>query len=317
MRVLITGIAGFVGRHLAAHLAEATDWQLCGLVRSAARHGSVGTVPLIEADLTDAAATGRAIAAARPQLIFHLAAQANVPQSFADPVGTFQANVIAQLNLLRACIAAGDDPLLVIASSSEIYGPVASHELPVTEATPLRPVNPYAVAKATQDLMAYQYFASHRLRSIRLRLFNHIGPGQSEAFVSAAFAAQIARIEAGLQPPLMRVGNLAAERDFSDVRDIACAYEAAARHGVAGEAYNIASDRPVAIAQLLTGMLARASVAIRIEHDQARMRPSDVPRVVGDSRRFRDATGWQPQRPLDQTLDDILADWRIRIRSPR
>jgi GDP-4-dehydro-6-deoxy-D-mannose reductase len=316
MRALITGINGFVGGYLAEHLLLSTHpWHVSGISRqqaSAANHLPAG-VELITADLTDADQVAGVIHAARPDVIFHLAAQANVPRSFADPVATFENNVFAQLRLFQALIQQKIDPLIVIAGSAEIYGMIQPEDLPVDEETPLRPANPYAVAKAAQDLLAYQYHISHRLRTVRLRLFNHIGPRQTEQYVAAAFAAQIARVEAGKQPPLMRVGNLAAERDFTDVRDVVRAYELAALYGEPGAAYNIGSDRAVSVRWLLDTLLTLSTHDITVEPDPARMRPSDVPQIVSDSRRFRERTGWAPDIPLEQTLSDILVFWREQI----
>jgi GDP-4-dehydro-6-deoxy-D-mannose reductase len=182
--------------------------------------------------------------------------------------------------------------------------------LPVHEQVPLRPVNPYAVSKATQDLLAYQYYVSHQIQTIRLRPFNHIGPRQEELYVASAFAAQIARIEAGKQEPRLRVGNLAAERDFTDVRDIVRAYALAAQHGTPGRAYNIGAGRTVSIRWLLDTLIQASTQAIEVELDPARMRPADVPRVVCDNRLFQQDTNWAPQIPLEQTLRDILDYWR-------
>jgi GDP-4-dehydro-6-deoxy-D-mannose reductase len=246
-------------------------------------------------------------------VIFHLAGQSNVARSFADPAGTMSANLSAQIYLTQAIIKLRLSPLLLIAGSNEIYGAVQPDNLPLDEDAPLRPVNPYAVSKAAQDLLAFQYSVSHRLRIIRLRPFNHIGPRQSDAFVASAFAAQVAQIEAGRQPPLMRVGNLSAERDFTDVRDMVRAYELAAVHGEPGEAYNIGSGRPVRIQRLLDTLMALSSRDIAVEADPARMRPSDVPTVICDSRRFRERTGWEAQIPLEQTLYDTLEYWRAWV----
>jgi GDP-4-dehydro-6-deoxy-D-mannose reductase len=248
-------------------------------------------------------------------VIFHLAAQSNVPRSFEDPAATLTTNVIAQLHLFQAVLRLRQNPLLLIVGSNEMYGHVEPEELPLTEETPLRPVNPYAVSKAAQDLLAYQYHASHQLRTIRLRPFNHIGPRQSEQFVVSSFAAQIARIEAGQQAPVIRVGNLAAERDFTDVRDMVRAYALAAHHGRVALAYNIGSGHSVSIRWLLDTLLTFSTCDIAIEPDPARMRPSDVPRVLSDSRRFREHTGWAPQITLEQTLFDVLEYWRARVKN--
>jgi GDP-4-dehydro-6-deoxy-D-mannose reductase len=315
MRALITGINGFVGGHLAEHLLSSGRWEIAGIARqpALALETLIGRVTYIAADLSDREQTLGALARIRPDVIFHLAGQSNVPHAFADPHTTVQTNIGAQLNLFLGVLQLRIDPLIIVASSNEIYGLVRPEDLPVNEQTPLRPVNPYAVSKAAQDLFAYQYHISHRLRTIRLRPFNHIGPRQTEAFVVPAFAAQIARIEAGLQPPVLRVGNLAAERDFSDVRDIVRAYELAALHGEVGAAYNVGSGQAVGVQRILDILLTFSTHDIQIEPDPSRMRPSDVPRVVCDASRFHADTGWTPRIPLEQTLFDTLEYWRFRV----
>ncbi|HEU5086075.1 MAG TPA: GDP-mannose 4,6-dehydratase, partial [Roseiflexaceae bacterium] len=247
---------------------------------------------------------------------FHLAGQSNVPRSFQNPAETLYINIFSELHLFEALLELKQNPVVLITGSNEIYGQVRPDELPVGEQTPLRPVNPYAVSKAAQDLLAFQYHVAHKLRTIRLRPFNHIGPRQAESFVASAFAAQIARIEAGLQEPRLRVGNLAAERDFTDVRDIVQAYILAATHGEPGAAYNIGSGHAVSIRWLLDTLIGHSSAAIEVESDPARMRPADVPRVVCDARFFHEHTGWEPHIPLTRTLADILNYWRGVVTSP-
>lgn len=317
MRVLITGINGFVGGHLAEHLLAIGGWDVWGLARqlSIALPALQGRIEFVRAELRSFDQVASALERVRPEVIFHCAAQSNVPRSFDDPIDTLQSNIFAQLNLFQAVLRLHQNPLMLIITSNEIYGNVRPEELPLDEATPLRPVNPYAVSKAAQDLLAYQYHVSHRLRTIRLRPFNHIGPRQSEQFVASAFGAQIARIEAGLQEPLLRVGNLTAERDFTDVRDVVRAYALAARHGQVGLAYNIGSGRCVSIRWLLDTLLAFCERDIAVEPDPSRARPADVPRVLSESSRFREHTGWEPQLPLEQTLYDILEYWRSQVRT--
>jgi GDP-4-dehydro-6-deoxy-D-mannose reductase len=317
MRLLITGINGFVGGYLAEHLLASAAGEIWGLARqsSLVLADLRGRVQLVAADLCDLDQVVAALASVRPDVIFHLAGQSNVPRSFAEPAQTLMTNVLAQLHLFQAALRLKQNPLFLIVCSNEIYGRVAPEDLPLDEETPLRPVSPYAVSKAAQDLLAYQYHISHKLRSIRLRPFNHIGPRQAEQFVASAFAAQIARIEAGVQEPLLRVGDLTAERDFTDVRDMARAYALAAQHGEPGQAYNIGSGRTVSIRWLLDTLLAFSARDIAVEPDPARMRPADVPRVVCDSHRFRERSGWAPQIPLEQTLHDILEYWRAQVRS--
>lgn len=319
MRGLITGINGFVGGHLAEYLLTQAGWEVYGLARQPllALPQLRERVQLLVVDLNDRQQTQAALAECCPDVIFHLAGQSNVQRSFQDPVGTFQANIFAQLHLFQSLLELGQSPLIVIACSNEIYGQIQPEDLPVSEQTPLRPVSPYAVSKATQDLLAYQYHNSHQLRTIRLRLFNHIGPRQEEGFVASAFAAQIARIEAGFQPPRLRVGNLAAERDFTDVRDIVRAYVMAAQYGKVGSAYNVGSGRIASIRWLLDTLIGLSACPITVELNPALMRPADVPRVVSDSRRFRQDTGWQPTIALEQTLADILAGWRDIVQHER
>jgi GDP-4-dehydro-6-deoxy-D-mannose reductase len=317
MRALITGVNGFVGGHLAEHLLATGEWEVWGLTRQPAVRlaAPLERVELVVADLSAPEQVTAALERIYPDAIFHLAAQSNVPRSFEDPIGTLMTNVCAEIAIFQSVLRLRQNPLIIVAGSNEIYGQVQPGDLPLDERTPLRPVNPYAVSKAAQDLLAYQYHASHGLRTIRLRLFNHIGPRQSEQFVVSAFAAQIARIEAGRQAPLIRVGNLNAERDFTDVRDIARAYALAARRGQVPQAYNVGAGRCVSIRWLLDTLLTLSTHDIAIEPDPSRMRPVDVQRVVSDYRLFHQHTGWEPQIPLEQTLFDVLEYWRSQVKN--
>jgi GDP-4-dehydro-6-deoxy-D-mannose reductase len=315
MRTLITGINGFVGGHLAEYLIANHPWQVAGVARqdTLALPQLHGHVTLFSADISDPQQLRAVLEAWQPELIFHLAGQANVQRSFQDPAGTLQTNIFVQLTLFETLRSMGLNPLIIIACSNEMYGHVTLEELPLTEQTPLRPVSPYAVSKATQDLLAYQYFVSHQIRTIRMRPFNHIGPRQTEQYVASAFAAQIARIEAGQQPPLLRVGNLSAERDFTDVRDMVRAYAFATQYATPGAAYNVGSGQSVSVRWLLDTLISHSHAAIEVEIDPARMRPADIPIVSADASRFRQQTGWEPRIPLSQTLHDILAYWRTAI----
>lgn len=315
MRALITGINGFVGGHLAEHLLAETDWQLWGVAREAslslpALHGRVGAV---SADLHDSTAVHHLIHETQPDVIFHLAAQAHLPTSFRDPAGTLTTNILMQLNLFEAVRAARLDPTILVVCTGEEYGAVQPHELPVNEDTPLRPVSPYAVSKVAQDMLAYQYHAAHKLKTIRVRPFNHTGPRQDDRYAPTGFAHQIARIEAGTQPPVVRVGNLEAQRDFTDVRDIVRAYRLAVEQGEPGAVYNLGSGRPVAIRTILDTLIGLSRVHIAVESDPKRMRPADVPVIACDATRFRSRTGWEPRISLAQTLQDVLDDWRTRV----
>jgi len=201
---------------------------------------------------------------------------------------------------------------LVVGSADE-YGMVRPEELPIDEDTPLRPHNPYAVSKVVQDMLGYQYFASHGLHVVRVRPFNHIGPRQSPAFVTAAFAKQIAEAEAGRNPPIVKVGNLEAKRDFTDVRDMVAAYHLALSKGEPGEVYNIGSGIARSIEEVLDILLAESKIELTVQEDPARLRPSEVPMVACDARKFRACTGWEPHIPLEESLRDTLDYWREEV----
>jgi GDP-4-dehydro-6-deoxy-D-mannose reductase len=316
MRALITGINGFVGGHLAELLLE-HGWDVHGIALSSVpRLASLkNRVQVLAADLLEPLATRAAVSAIDPQVIFHLAAQAHVPTAHADPVGTISNNLLAQLHLFETLRALNLDPVVVVACTSDAYGSVRPEDIPVDEDTPLRPNNPYAMSKVAQDMLALQYHLSYGLRTVRLRLFNHIGPRQTDAYVAPSFAHQIARIEAGLQEPVIKVGNLDVGRDFTDVRDVVEAYRLAAVVGEPGAVYNIGTGEAVSIGDLLATLLELSTTTITVEPDPARMRPVDVPIIACDARRFQTQTGWQPRIPLPQSLEDILNDWRGRVRS--
>ena len=308
---LITGAAGFAGRHLVALLESSTSWEIVGLARTAAGLGE-RTRP-VACDLRDADHLRRVIQRFRPDVNVHLAAQSYVPKAIADPAATLANNILGQVNLLESVIDVGLSPRIVIASSSEIYGAVESGELPVSENAALRPENPYAVSKATQDLLGYQYSVSRGLDIVRARPFNHTGPGQSDRFVLSGFARQIAEAEAGKVEPTILTGNLDAERDFLDVRDVVQAYLLLAERGERGGVYNIASGTPRRIGDLLETLVGFATQPLTTRLDPARMRPSDVPVVFGDTSRLVERTGWLPQIPIETTLLETLDYWRQTI----
>ena len=327
LRALITGIAGFAGSHLADYLlglqGGADGVELCGidLPREGPRQIAYRNIAHIAAhidlrlvDLADYETARGILKEVRPDQIYHLAAQAAVGRSWANPTETLVNNISAQANLLHAVVALGLRPRILIVGSADEYGLVQPDELPIDEETPLRPMNPYAVSKIAQDFLGCQYHISHHLEIVRVRPFNHIGPRQGPGFVVPDFSQQIARIEAGLQEPVMRVGNLTAKRDFTDVRDVVRAYHLALTRGRAGQVYNIGSSRAYAIQEILDMLLSLSSAEVRVESDPARMRPSDVPVTVCDSSRLRADTGWQPTRTLEKSLRDVLDDWRERVR---
>jgi GDP-4-dehydro-6-deoxy-D-mannose reductase len=312
VRVLVTGAGGFVGGHLRPLLLAQPGWSVAALGRRPPAPLGPGE-QTYGVDLLDAAATTRLLAAVRPLAIVHLAAQSSVGVSLRDPAGTLLTNQLALLHLLEGCRATGLDPLIIVAGSGEEYGDSGRDGRPLTEAAPPRPVSPYAVSKVAQEMLGLQYGLAYGLRVVRLRLFNHIGPGQRAEFAIPSFARQIARIERGRQAPVLSVGNLAARRDFLDVRDVARAYLLAILRGRPGAVYNLGSGRAYAIEEILGMLLDGARRAIRVEVDPARWRPADIPVLTADASAFRAATGWSPSIPLDRTVADILEDWRRRV----
>jgi GDP-4-dehydro-6-deoxy-D-mannose reductase len=315
VRALITGAGGFVGTHLCAYLLSQTDWELMGTVYPA----PVEAQPpepcfrLRHTDLRDPQVVQELVDEIQPDYVFHLAAQSFVPTSFADPWDTLENNIRAQLNVLEAVRRSERETRVLVVGSNEEYGAPRPDELPQTEDSPLRPNNPYAVSKVTQDFLGFQYHQAYGVLAVRVRPFNHTGPGQSPRFVAPAFASQIARIEVGLQGGVMKVGNLAAARDFSDVRDIVRAYYLAVTEGEPGEVYNLAAGRPQSIQSLLDTLLSYSQTEIRVEIDPDRYRPVDVLVAYGSAEKFRRLTGWEPQIPFEQTLHDVLEYWRGQV----
>lgn len=311
--ILVTGASGFVGRHLLGALRTAFPAaRLIGARHGAALHGWDATA---EIPLHDVAALRAALRAVQPDGLVHLAALASVAQSFTDPLPVWEVNLGGTLRLAEAVRAEAPDCRCVFASTAEIYGLSFQAGLPLDEAAAMRPANPYAASKAAADL-AVGEAALRGLRAVRMRPFNHSGPGQAPLFVLPAFARQVARIEAGLQPPEMAVGALDRWRDMLDVRDVCRAYALAlARFDTLekGAAFNIATGHPARIADLLEALLARATRPIVVRQAAALLRPTDVLRASGDARAARDALGWAPLHPIEDTLDAVLADWRARV----
>ena len=315
MKALITGISGFVGSHLAEYLLAHTDWQVAGTVYGPYQNiaGLCSQLELYPAELSRLPVVEFVLEQARPDVIVHLAAMAVTGKSWRDPAMTLQINVGMQANILQAMVNLGLDCRVIVIGSSEEYGAVSPEHLPADEETPFRPLNPYAVSKVAQDMLGLQYYLSHGLDVIRVRPFNHIGPRQSLGFVAPDFASQIARIEAGLQEPVMRVGNLEAKRDFTDVHDVVRAYHLLALGGEAGEVYNIGSGEAHSIQQVLDHLVGQSTVPIRVEPDPERMRPSDIPLVICDYAKLHACTGWQPSIPFTQSLTDVLDYWRTQV----
>jgi GDP-4-dehydro-6-deoxy-D-mannose reductase len=323
MRALITGITGFAGSHLAEYLLkEQPGVEVYGTLRWRSRMDNIEhlgkRIHLVEADLRDYSSMHRALEETRPDFIFHLAAQSFVPSSWSAPNDTIVTNVTGQTNLFEAIRILKLDPTVQLACSSEEYGLVLPDEVPIKETNPLRPLSPYAVSKVAQDYLGYQYFQSYGLKVIRTRGFNHTGPRRGQVFVTSNFCSQVAAIELGLQEPVIRVGNIEAIRDFTDVRDMVRAYWLAVTKGTPGEVYNIATGSGIRIREMLDRLLALSKVEVKVEVDPERLRPSDVEILIGDSSKFRADTGWEPRIPFEQTLEDLLDYWREKLsRRPR
>lgn len=316
LKALITGIAGFAGSHLAEFLLSRNDIEVIGVIRSH-RTSNIehlrSNLRLFEGDVADLDFVKSVVSETNPDFIFHLAGQADVSLSWKHPGLTFAANVNSQLNVLEAVAQCGIFPRVLVVGSGDEYGLVLPSELPVGESNPLRPNSPYAVSKIAQDMLGYQYFVSYKLNTIRVRPFNHIGPRQTEAFVVSSFAKQIAEAEFGLREPVVKVGNLDARRDFTDVRDIVRGYWLAASQGEPGEVYNLGSGRAHSISEILQLLLANSNIKMRVEQDASRLRPSDVPEIVCDYKKLRVRTDWEPRFPLQESLVETLDYWRAKV----
>jgi len=317
-RVLITGVSGFVGSFLADFLLTKDNVDIFGVDISDAKVDNLencfDNIKLYACDLTESTPVRNLIKEIKPDKVFHLAGRPFVGDSWSIPEKTFAVNVFAELNILNALVELKLNPWVQIACSSEEYGIAAQKELPISEKNELRPLSPYAVSKIAQDYLGYQYYKSYGLRVVRTRPFNHIGPRQNENFVVSNFAKQLALIETGRQAPVIKVGNLNAIRDFTDVRDIVKAYWLCAGKCKAGEVYNLCSGKGYKISEILGILIALSKVKVKIQKDSNRMRPSDVPVWVGDNRKFVKQTGWKLDYSLEATLSDILNYWREKVR---
>jgi GDP-4-dehydro-6-deoxy-D-mannose reductase len=318
VRVLITGITGFVGSHL-AEFALAQGAEVWGSSRWRSKTENIDhlrdRLHLVECDLRDLSSVQHLVEQASPDYIVHLAAQSFVASSWHAPAETLYTNSVSQVNLLEAIRPRRSAaPRFLAIGSSEEYGQVFADELPIKESNPLRPLSPYAVSKVTQDLMGYQYFQSYGLPIVRTRAFNHEGPRRGDVFVTSNFARQIAEIEVGKRAPVIQVGNLKASRDYTDVRDIVRGYWRLLEAGEPGEVYNLCSGRGWVIQEVLDYLLGKSRVdGITTKEDPTRLRPSDVPVLLGDASKIERAVGWRPEIPFEQTLEDTLEYWRRRL----
>lgn len=356
LRVLITGITGFAGCRLAEYLLSlnhdaqsATPIEIHGVIhRHDWRIQHIRTkLHLHQGDLRNPVWIGELLQKIQPTHILHLAAWSDVGGSWRNPWNAYELNIQGQLNLLEAICrwqssiegrdkdsqgkgsqgkgsqgkdSQGKDEQpcrTLTVSSNEVYGLVRPEDIPIDENTPFRPNSPYGVSKVTQDMMALQYWYSHNLPIIRVRSFNHIGPGQSDAFVASAFARQIVEIELGIREPVVYVGNLSAKRDFTDVRDVVRAYWMAVCRGEPGAVYNVGSGQSRPVRWLLDTMLTLTPAQVEVRTDPNRLRPSDTPNSVCDNHRLVTQTGWQPEISLQDSLNDLLESWRTQLKESR
>ncbi|WDP89756.1 MAG: GDP-mannose 4,6-dehydratase [Desulfobacter sp.] len=313
MKVLVTGITGMTGSHLAEYLLNRPGVEVHGTIRWRDSRRFISGIEeelvLHNCDLMDAHGVDGVIHKVRPDRIFHLAAETSVDDSWKNPHQTITNNITCQLNLFEAVKRLDLNTRILVTGSSEAYGLVSEDELPVAETQGFKPLSPYGVSKVSQDMLGFQYHKSYGMDIVRVRVFNLTGPRQSTTFALASFARQIALINAGRQDPVLEVGNLEARRDFTDFRDAARAYWMALEYGRAGEVYNIGSGRPRLLKDVLKELIEISNAEVRVVTDPDRMRPSDIPAMVCDNKKFCSVTGWVPRIPFSRTLEDLLEYW--------
>jgi len=312
-KALITGISGFAGSHLAEFLID-RGYEVFGTFYDKSTflnlNSFIDKIRLFKCDIRNYNNLKTIIEKVKPDEIYHLAAISFIPTSLKNPKLTFDTNLYGTLNIYQAVFDLKLKPRILFVGSADEYGLVNENDLPIKENYSLRPVNPYSISKACADFLSYFYFKDYNLNIIRVRPFNHIGPRQSPEFVCSSFAKQIAEIEKGLKEPIIKVGNLEAKRDFTDVRDMVRAYWLALNKGELGKAYNICSERTIQIGELLNNLLDLSTKKIEILKDPKRMRLSDNPVLQGNYLKFRKRSGWEPEITLHKTLKDLLEYWR-------
>lgn len=315
MKALITGIRGFVGGHM-AKLLLSRDHEVAGLDTDDKEFDieiEGEKIKTYNGDLRDEDVVSKALDEFKPDYIFHLAAQSSVKISFENPFETFSVNLIGTLVLLETLSKADFPVKTLIISSSEVYGRLKPEECPVTEDHPMRPINPYAVSKASVDLLAYQYHQAYQMPVFVARAFSHSGPGQKTVAVLSDWAFQMAKIELGLSPPKIKVGNIKAQRDYTDVRDIVRAYVDIIEKGQPGKAYNVCSGKGYQLSELLEKYRKMVKKDLEVVSDKSRQRPIDIPILIGSNERLKKDTGWEPEIPIETTLADSLKFWHQRL----
>ena len=327
MNALITGITGMVGSHLVDYLIENTDWDIYGFIRwndkldnlehHFDRINKKDRIFLIDGDLNDLPSVQNAVQESDADYIFHLAAQSYPKTSFVAPLETLQTNILGTANLLESIREFGTgDEVIHICASSEIFGKVPSHKLPIDEECSIHPASPYAISKVGTDLLGRYYAEAYNMKVMTTRMFTHTGPRRGDVFSESTFAKQIAMIEAGLQEPTIYVGNLQSLRTYADVRDAVKAYYMlVTKNPIGGEYYNIGGEYTCEIGEMLDYLISQSTTDnITIEVDKDRLRPIDADLQVPDTTKFREHTGWEPEYTFEQTMDDLLDYWRNEIK---
>lgn len=327
MRAFITGLTGMVGSHLADYLLENTDWDIYGLCRWNDDFDNINhiiplinkkeRVHLIYGDLNDYASLQEAVSSCKPDYVFHLAAQSYPKTSFSAPLETLQTNIIGTANLLEAIRKTGLDPVIHVCASSEVFGRVKKEDLPINEEVTFHPASPYAISKVGTDLIGRFYGEAYNMKVMTTRMFTHTGPRRGDVFAESTFAKQIAMIEAGLQEPVLKVGNLDSLRTWSDVRDAVNAYYMLVTiDPIPGEYYNIGGSFSCSVRDMLDHLLGLSEVkGIKVEVESERLRPIDADLQVPDTTKFKNHTGWEPEIGFEKTMQDLLDYWRQRISS--
>ena len=308
-KALIIGAAGFVGNYLIDHIQKNCIWSIA-VTKMAHETIEKPGVDVFDLDILDREATTAFLKQVRPDYIFHLAAQSSVASSWKNPDLTLDVNIKGTIHVLDAVRELDYVPKILLIGSGEEYGHVKQEEVPIQEDNVLRPGNIYAATKACQNMLGAIYAKAYHMNLMMVRAFNHVGPNQAPLFVVADFCKQVAEIEKGQREPVIRVGNLSAKRDFSDVRDVVRVYTLLMEHGVSGETYNVGSGKAIAIQEILDMVLANSTADIQIEVDPAKLRPVDVPIIEADVTKLEKCTGWKREIGLEQTIRETLEYWR-------
>lgn len=312
MKALIIGAAGFVGSYLIHHLKDDLHWNVA-VTKMPQETIAISDIKIYDLNILEQDSIIQVFTDFRPDYILHLAAQSSVGLSWKNPDLTIDVNIKGSIHVLEAVRTLDYTPRILLIGSGEEYGHILPNESPIPETNVLRPGNIYAATKACQNMIGKIYSDAYKMDIISVRAFNHIGPNQSPLFVVADFCKQVAMIESGLTAPVIRVGNLSAARDFSDVRDVVRAYGLLLLHGSSGETYNVGSGHAITIHEILNKILLQSKVTIQVEVDETKLRPVDVPIIEADTGKLYRCTGWKPEITLDETIKDVLNYWREKV----